>query len=136
MKRNVVSEQSTSNGKLELTKSTALQMHSILIKDDSSQIETEVQLKPNGKFTYSIEKGFEGEASGVRIFQKAKASSKQLYDQTLNEQSEMHLNVEHSQKQKLKSIKSSRISFVWMGIILVLLVGGYLLGRKLTRVSV
>ena len=107
---------------------------------DSSNQDYTIQLWPKGRFSYSAETGFTGEADKILITGKSKSGSSSLAkvdseesDQGKTEiQTNLKAGTSSSQKDKLK--KSSVSWKVVLAFTALILVAGWAIYRKLTKV--
>ena len=118
-----------------LNRSNALTLYA-----DSSNQDYTIQLWPKGRFSYSAETGFSGEADKILITGKSKSGSSSLAtvdseesDQGKTEiQTNLKEGTSSSQKDKLK--KSSVSWKVVLAFTALILIAGWAIYRKITKV--
>lgn len=102
----------------------------MIVRDDSLNKDWNIQLWPKGKFTFSLQNGFEGEADKVlingRSFQRNRSTETEATDKTQRNSANVSLhekkkNVDTS-KQEEKSIKPNSSWLLTCGFLLVIFV--------------
>ena len=101
----------------------AIHSHTVTFNRDSSVTETTVHLVPKGPFTFSPTTGFSGEAKSLRIVGKTARLSEERKQEQVQQQSSIDAKSKGAVRQVGRTNVTQRVSFVWIGIsVLVLLV--------------
>lgn len=123
----------SSTDKITAVHSQQLAKETLTILTDSSYNEVEIELLPNGKFNYSLAKGFEGEASKVKIKQKATALHTTQVASKLQLQSNASLQQNQINQIEVREKQVKRLGINWWILSLLLLIIFAWLYRKLIK---
>jgi hypothetical protein len=114
--RKVAIDRQATSSELAVAETEKLTMVRQHIRTDSSAIETSIELFPKGKFSYSPDRGFEGEADRIVITGKAAEVNYERSDEQVAQARQSAMSQRTEQEHAVKLVESQRISFLWLGI--------------------
>jgi hypothetical protein len=117
LKRKVAVEKQTAKSSLRLAETEKMKKVVHYSKTDSSYMETSIEVYPKGKFSYSLNKGFEGEASRILVSEKTAKVVHERKERQIDAKRELGVSQQAKQEHATKQTEVSRILFWWMVII-------------------